>query len=110
MSLTSLTAEHTLSHYRRTFTRGAGGGRVSTRTAQSDKVCRIQPLNATERVVLLKDGMDVSAVMYFSSDPSVLVNDEFDYGTTTYQVKGVIDFDRLGRLWKVYVHVFTEET
>jgi len=105
-----MTSAHSVTHLRKSYTRGASGGRVLTATTVGTKNCRIMPLKAEEQTRLKEDGMMVDVVLYFSSDPSVLENDEFTYGGDRYQVKGVIDFDELGRLWKVYAIRNSEES
>ena len=60
--------------------------------------CRLQPVKAYERVMLMREGVKITHRLFLGSLVSVDESDRFVMGSRTFKIKGVVNPDELGRL------------
>ena len=83
-----------------------GRARVPT-TVLSDLRCRIQPLSASVVVNYRQRDMDVSHAVYIHPDEynrfagEITEEHHFTYQSRTLQVRGNVNFDELGRYYRI---------
>ena len=102
MSLESLCSEHTITIHAQTDTTGASGGTTLTYAATGRPMsCRIQPMSLMEVAKFKQSGMQATHKIYFVSDPQVSNGDQIRFGARKLYVRGKVNFDELGRLWRI---------
>lgn len=97
---------HRITIETRTVTTGVSMGPAEDWTTIAPRInqpCRIQPMNASDRVKFKKQGEEISHVVYFDYDPVVTDDNRLVFGTRIMNFRGALEFDE-GQpftLWKI---------
>lgn len=108
MSLRSLMVHTATVKLERDTTGPSGAGKVEEVTVATIR-CRIQPVSALQRVQYLKSGMDVTHRMYCDQNPQVDTRHVVYFNGRRLYLVGSVNFDELGRLWRVELTENTHE-
>jgi len=73
---------------RRTDTKDASGGQVSTWATVKTLTCNLQPVSSTGKVIYQRDGITISHQLFTSEDPGILTGDVITSGGIDYKMIG----------------------